>query len=140
MRRHERGFTFAELSLVIAVVGTLTVIGVSTYSKMVTRAKEGTVCTNAHALQMKVESFTIVNGYPPWSHTAFNDPMMPELGLQPNPFTGQETQIQTPNDFSKGDLGYSVNSSTQVYRIVAFGRYSSGGPNGDGIVLEIESF
>ena len=140
MRGHSRGFTFAELSLVIAVVGTLTIIGVSTYSKMVSRAKEGTVSTNAHALQMKVESFTIVNGYPPWSHTAFTDPMMPALGLQPNPFTGATTEIGTPADYSQGDLGYSVDGNTQVYRIVAFGKDNTSGPNGDGIVLDIESF
>ena len=140
MRGHDRGFTFAELSLVIAVLGTLTVIGAFTYSKMVSRAREGTVSTNAHVLQMKVESFTIVNGYPPWSHTAFTDPMMPDLGLQLNPFTGDPTAIGTPDDYSQGDLGYKVNTSTQVYRIVAFGKSNTSGPNGDGIVLDIESF
>ena len=66
--------------------------------------------------------------------------MMPALGLQLNPFTGAATEIGTPADYSQGDLGYSVDVNTQVYRIVAFGKDNTSGPNGDGIVLDIESF
>ena len=63
------------------------------------------------------------------------------LGRPPNEAQpGDPTAIGTPDNYSQGDLGYKVNTSTQVYRIVAFGKSITSGPSGDGIVLDIESF
>jgi prepilin-type N-terminal cleavage/methylation domain-containing protein len=61
--RKNRGFTLAELMVVVVVMGILAAIAIPNWIRMQDQAKEGSIKNNMHVLQTAVEDFNIRGGY-----------------------------------------------------------------------------
>ena len=59
--RGERGFTLIELMIVVVIIGILAAIAIPNYMSMQARAKEGSLKSNMHAVQLAAEDYIIQN-------------------------------------------------------------------------------
>lgn len=114
--RKDRGFTLIELMVVVLILGLLAAIIIPNYVNMQCRAKEASVKSNCHIVQLAAEEFAVMNG-----GTYANDhdtdttpdgsrilDLLP--GGQPleNPFTKERTEPVTAAQASnEGEVAYS---------------------------------
>src|SRR5258706_14259453 len=61
MYRREHGFTLIELMVVVVIIGILAAIAIPNFISMQDRAKEGTVKSNMHTLQLAAEDYAVLN-------------------------------------------------------------------------------
>ena len=59
--RSRKGFTLIELVVVVTILGVLAAIGLENWISMQARAKEASVKSNAHTVQLTVEDFAVQN-------------------------------------------------------------------------------
>jgi prepilin-type N-terminal cleavage/methylation domain-containing protein len=59
--RRERGFTLIELMIVVVIIGILAGIAIPNFLSMQARAKEGSLKSNMHAIQLAAEDYIIQN-------------------------------------------------------------------------------
>ena len=59
--RDTRGFTLIELMIVVVIVGVLAAFAIPNFMSMRTRAKEASVKSNAHTVQLAAEDFSAQN-------------------------------------------------------------------------------
>ena len=129
-----QGFTLVELMIVVVIIAILAAIAIPNFVRLQSRANEASVKGNAHALQMAVEDYCVINDSD-LPALADIDPVMFPGGVFPdNPFSGAVIAIAAPG-YSQGDLGYSIVGS--VYAIEGYGYDATSGPNADGIILTI---
>lgn len=57
--RRERGFTLIELMIVVMIIGILAAIAIPNYLSMQSRAKEGSLKSNMHAVQLAAEDYIV---------------------------------------------------------------------------------
>jgi prepilin-type N-terminal cleavage/methylation domain-containing protein len=57
--RRERGFTLIELMIVVVIIGILAAIAIPNFLSMQSRAKEGSLKSNMHAVQLAAEDYII---------------------------------------------------------------------------------
>ncbi len=110
------GFTLVELMVVVLILGLLAAIIIPNYMNMQYRAKEASVKTNCHTVQLAAEDFAAMNGGEyPIDHDTDTTPdgsrMLDLLpGGQPleNPFTGTRTEpVTAPQASKEGEVAYS---------------------------------
>ncbi|MDY5113265.1 MAG: prepilin-type N-terminal cleavage/methylation domain-containing protein [Bilifractor sp.] len=65
MRKRNKGFTLAELLIVVAIIGVLVAISIPIFSKLVDKAKFATNVANARAAYAAVEAEFLTNDYHP---------------------------------------------------------------------------
>ena len=66
MKKNEYGFTLIELMVVVVIIGILAAIALPNFLSMQDRAKEAEVKSNAHAIQLAVEGYKVLNvGFKP---------------------------------------------------------------------------
>jgi len=61
-RRHDRGFSLVELMIVVAILGLLVLIAMSSYSVSVAQAQRVACLHNQHVIQDAVIQYEVANG------------------------------------------------------------------------------
>ena len=88
-QRRERGFTLIELMIVVVIIGILVGIAVPNFTSMQGRAKEASVKSNMHTLQLSMEDYAVLNSgvYATAAEKAQVKALFPAGTWPNNPFT-----------------------------------------------------
>ena len=124
-----RGFTLVEIMIVCIIVGVLVAIGIPNFIQLQDRAREATVKTNMHTIQLAIEDFAVqtMGVYPDNAASATPAGQTVEdlcpFGVFPdNPFTQAATVVLWDADpAAPGVIG--INPATvQEYTVKGFGK------------------
>jgi prepilin-type N-terminal cleavage/methylation domain-containing protein len=135
--RGEHGFTLIELMIVVVIIGILAAIAVPNFVAMTNRAKEGSVKSNMHTLQLTAEDYGIQNegiyagtagevvGLIPSADTKFKNPFDNSVGTG-NAWVDQATySAATPSTGStKRGISAYADSSNLKYQVMGRGTTS----------------
>ena len=137
-RTHERGFTLVELMIVVCIIGVLASIAIPNFISMQHRAREATVKSNMHQVQVSLEDFSVQNdgAYPTADADALPSgqtlrDVCPSRDYPQNPYTRLASVMQWNANPTAGQPGeLAINPAVNAnYRLKA------NGSNGDTLRL-----
>ena len=129
MLLNEKGFTLVEIMVVAIIIALIVGIGLANFIQLQNRAKEASVKSNMHALQLAMEDFAVhtLGVYPdngasttPAGQTVAD---LCQEGVYPeNPFSGAVTAVAWDADPGvSGQIGVNPANTTD-YIIKGFGK------------------
>lgn len=126
---NQKGFTLIELMIVVVIIGILAAIAIPNFISMQDRAKEASVKSNMHTIQLAFEDFAVLSDgtYPddgasttPGGQTL--EDLLPDGQFPNNPFTGEETNFSwDAPPASQGEIGADP-AETDNYAIKGYGK------------------
>ncbi|NNF08163.1 MAG: prepilin-type N-terminal cleavage/methylation domain-containing protein [Candidatus Eisenbacteria bacterium] len=124
MLRNSKGFTLIELMIVVLIIGILAAIAIPNFVSMQDRAREGSVKSNMHTVQLAVEDFAVQNDgvYPVAANAAAVTALLPGGAIPDNPFSGAAATLDwAAAPTTAGNMGFSA-ATTTTYNLRGFGK------------------
>jgi type IV pilus assembly protein PilA len=125
MLRNSKGFTLIELMIVVVIIGILAAIAIPNFIAMQARAKEASVKSNCHTVQLAAEDFAVQNDGVYAAAVANIIPMLPGGANLANPFTKAATEPVDGAAANPGETGYVPIAQGGVnvgYTITGYGK------------------
>jgi prepilin-type N-terminal cleavage/methylation domain-containing protein len=131
MFRSQKGFTLIELMIVVVIIGILAAIAIPNFIAMQDRAKEGSVKSNMHTLQLAAEDYGVQNDgiYAATIDADHVSNLLPSSFK--NPFSATALAWENRGNFDGVPTGTSgltsyADSLTATYKIKGVGKKTSG--------------
>ena len=125
MLRNSKGFTLIELMIVVVIIGILAAIAIPNFIAMQARAKEASVKSNCHTVQLAAEDYAVQNDGVYAAAIANLVPLLPGAAALANPFTKAATEPVDGAAALAGETGYVPIAQGGVnvgYTITGFGK------------------